>query len=100
LAERENTVPPLNYGTERGPSSGYREWVNAATAQMQEAGIDDPETRALLEQRNVTHVYVGQQQGRVNYIGPHVLDPETIAQSEHYRPVYHEDRVWVFEVGS
>ncbi|MGD2144086.1 MAG: hypothetical protein PVF54_06380 [Anaerolineae bacterium] len=97
LAERENTVPPLNYGTERGPSSGYREWVNAATAQMQEAGIDDPETRALLEQRNVTHVYVGQQQGRVNYIGPHVLDPETIAQSEHYQPVYHRDRVWVFE---
>jgi hypothetical protein len=100
LAGRANTVPPLNYGTEQGVRSGYREWVNEVTAQIQAAGIDDRETAALLEDRGITHVYVGQQQGRVNYGGPHVLDPEAMLESEWYRPMYHRDRVWVFKVDS
>jgi hypothetical protein len=98
LGERANTVPPLNYGTEQGTQPGYREWVNEVTAQIQKSGIDDAETAALLEERDITHVYVGQQQGRVNYGGPHVLDPRAMVESERYRPVYHRDRVWVFEV--
>jgi hypothetical protein len=98
LAERGNTVPPLNYGTEQGNRPGYREWVNEMTAQIQTAGIGDPETAALLKERDITHVYVGQQQGRVNYGGPHVLDPRVMVESERYDPVYHVDRVWVFEV--
>jgi hypothetical protein len=98
LAERTNTVPPLNYGTEQGARPGYREWVNEVTAQIQRAGLDDAETTALLEDRGITHVYVGQQQGRVNYGGPHVLSPRVMVESERYDPVYHEDRVWVFEL--
>ncbi|MFQ6100904.1 MAG: DUF6541 family protein [Anaerolineae bacterium] len=98
LAGRANTVPPLNYGTEQGPRPGYREWVNEPTRQIQEAGMDDPETLALLEERGITHVYIGQQQGRVNYSGPDVLDPGALLDSVHYRLVYHQDRVWVFEV--
>ncbi len=98
LTGRANTVPPLNYGTERGPDPGYRLQVNEVTAQIQQAGLEDPETLALLEARGITHVYVGQQQGRVNYRGPHVLDPVTMRESPHYRPIYHRDRVWIFEV--
>lgn len=98
LAGRANMVPPLNYGTEQGPRPDYREWVNEVTGQIQEAGIDDPATLALLEERGVTHVYIGQQQGRVNYGGPHVLDPKAMEQSGRYRTAYHRDRVWVFEV--
>jgi hypothetical protein len=100
LARRANTVPPLNYGTEQGTQAGYREWVNEVTAQIQRAGMGDPETTALLKDRGITHVYVGQQQGRVNYGGPHVLDPGAMVESERYDSVYHEDRVWLFEVGS
>jgi len=98
LAGRANTVPPLNYGTEQGPGPGYREWVNDLTRQLQGASADDPVTLALLRERGITHVYVGQQQGRVNYSGPDVLDPEAFLRSAHYRPVYHQDRVWVFEL--
>ena len=98
LAERSNTVPPLNYDLEEEMWPGYQEWVNDLTGQLQEAGIDEPQTLASLKERGVTHVYVGQRQGRVNYGGPHVLDPETLLQSRHYRPVYHQDRVWVFEL--
>ena len=98
LAKRANTVPPLNYGTEQGPRPGYREWVNEVTARVQETGIDDPATLALLEERGVTHVYIGQRQGRVNYGGPYVLDPETMRLSTAYQPLYHRDRVWVFGI--
>ena len=100
LAGRENTVPPLNYGTEQGTWPEYREWVNELTRQIQGTGIDDPGTLALLQERGITYVYIGQQQGRVNYNGPDVLDPETLRHSRHYRSVYHRDRVWVFEVNN
>jgi hypothetical protein len=98
LAGRANTVPPLNYALEQGPWPGYRLWVNDLTRQIQERGVDDPETVDELRAREITHVYIGQRQGRVNYAGPHVLSPEELLQSSYYRPVYHQDQVWVFEL--
>ena len=98
LAERENTVPPLNYSLEQGPWPKYRDWVKALTGQIQGAQIDDPATLTLLQVRGITHVYIGQRQGRVNYTGPDVLDPEALLHSGQYQLVYHQDRVWIFEV--
>ena len=98
LAERGNTVPPLNYGTEQGPGVEYRLQINEVWRQIQEKGVEAPETLALLAQRNIRYLYIGQQQGRVNYTGPSVLDPERLVNSAVYQPVYHRDRVWVFEV--
>ena len=98
LAGRANTMPPLMYALEQGPWPGYGDWVNELTQQTQEKGMDDPTTLEILRERQVTHVYVGQQQGRVNYTGPHVLQPEELINSANYRLVYHQDRVWVFEV--
>lgn len=43
-------------------------------------------------------MYIGQQQGRVNYQGPGVLAPQELLSGTSYRPVYHQGRVWVFEV--
>lgn len=100
LAHRANTVPPLNYGTEQGQDPRYRELVNEVTAQIKQVEIDSPTMLKLLKERGVTYVYIGQQQGRVNYGGPHVLDPEAMKRSEPYWPVYHHDRVWVFEIDS
>jgi hypothetical protein len=98
LAGRVNTVPPLNYSAEQGPWPEYRLWVNELTAMIQERGVADPITIGELRKRGITHVYIGQQQGRVNYGGPHVLSPNTLRDSPSYRPVYHQDKVWVFEL--
>jgi len=98
LAERDNTVPPLNYNLEEEPWAGYRLWLKEPTRQMGEVGIGDPAMLAMLRERRITYLYVGQQQGGVNYDGPDVLDPEALLGSEHYEAVYHQDRVWVFEV--
>ena len=96
LAERANTVPPLNYGTEQGPRPDYSEWVNDLVRQVQDAGVDDPATLAMLWERGVTHIYIGQRQGQVNYKGDAILNPQVLLDSAYWRVIYHEDRVWVF----
>jgi hypothetical protein len=98
MAGRANTVPPLNYGTEQGPQPDYREWVNDLTRQIQGVGMDNSATLTMLRERGITHVYIGQQQGQVNYSGPETLDPEALLRSTHYRLVYYQDRVWIFEM--
>jgi hypothetical protein len=98
LAGRTNTVPPLNYSAEKGPRADYRLWINELTRLLQVQGVDHPEMVRELRERGITHVYIGQQQGRVNYGGPHVLSPEVLQRSESYRPVYHQDQVWIFEL--
>jgi hypothetical protein len=98
LAGRANTVPPLNYGTEQGPRPDYRIWVNELTAQVQQFGIDSSEVLKLLRDRAVTHIYIGQQGGAVNYQGPKTLDLNVLLKSSHYRLIYHQDRVWIFEI--
>jgi hypothetical protein len=98
MTQRQITLPPITYGSEQGPQSNYIYWVNALTAEIQNKGITSPDVFALLRERGVTHVYVGQRQGRVNYDGPHMLEPAKLLASPHFRPVYQQDRVWIFEV--
>lgn len=97
LARRQVTLPPLNYALEGEPRSGYRQWVNELPARLEELGPADPAVLALLQERGVTHVYLGQQQGRVNDAQA-LLSPQVLLSDAHYRPVYHQDRVWIFEV--
>ncbi|HHX44923.1 MAG TPA: hypothetical protein GX714_13195 [Chloroflexi bacterium] len=97
LAGRATTLPPLTYVSEEGPRPAYRLWVNGLTAALQGVRLDDAELLAALREHGVTHVYIGQRQGRVNYSGPDVLDPARLADSALFRPIYHQDRVWVFE---
>ena len=97
LAGRATTLPPLTYVAETGPRPEYRLWVNGLTAALQGARLDDEGALVALREHGVTHVYIGQHQGRVNYAGPDVLDPAELADSPHFRAVYQEDRVWVFE---
>ena len=98
LAHRAVSVPPLNYTFEADPWPGYRQWVNALTAQIAKQGIDQPDTLKLLQERGIQYVYIGQQQGRVNYSGPQVLSPEQLAASPHFETLYHQDRVWIFAI--
>ncbi len=98
LANRSNTVPPINYGMESWSQASYGQQVQDLSGLLVSAEPDDSATLALLRQYAVTHLYIGQRQGRVNYGGPSVLDPQELERSAHYRPVYHQDRVWVFAV--
>ncbi len=96
LAHRQTTLPPLTYTAEQGPFPDYRNWVNALTAELQRQDIDAPDIQRLLHERGITHVYIGQRQGTVNYAGMHTINPEHVLASPHFRLIYHEDRVWIF----
>jgi hypothetical protein len=97
LAHRSTTLPPLNYSVEVGPRPNYRLWINKLTRMIQEKGVDHPDVLRTLQDRDVTHIYIGQQQGSVNNSGFR-LDINTLIDSPHFRPIYHQDRVWIFEI--
>lgn len=97
LANRQNTVPPLLYMHEEGPRYDYREWLNLVYAQIENAGLGDAITRQLLREHGITHLYLGQMQGRVNDSTP-LFDPYQLLELPFLRLVYHQDRVWIFEI--
>ncbi|MBI5033467.1 MAG: hypothetical protein HZB51_23340 [Chloroflexi bacterium] len=100
LTKRQTNLPPLNYGTEVGIRPDYRQWINALPAEILRKGIDHSDVLAMLRERGITYVYIGQRQGRVNYDGPSILNPQQLLASAHYRLAYQQDRVWIFEVAN
>jgi len=96
LAHRQTTLPPILYALEQGPRPGYREWINLLSTEIQDKGLEHADVVALLKERGVTHVYIGQRQGRVNNLEGPALKPEELLDSSHFRLLYHQDRVWVF----
>lgn len=98
LAHRPTTLPPLNYALEDEPYPGYREAVNQLVASIQQLGMDDSRIQSELFRRGVTHVFLGQRQGSLNNPYPPLLDPKSLTASPIYRLVYHQDRVYIFEV--
>lgn len=97
LAQRQVSVPPLNYANELLPGSDFRQRVDDL-GKLAPDELGDPEALALLRREGITHVYIGQRQGRVNYGGDHVLSPAELLESKHYSLVYHQDRVWILAV--
>jgi hypothetical protein len=98
LAKRQTTLPPITYGSEQGPRTDYISWINLLTREIQNKGITHSDILALLRERSVNYVYIGQREGRVNYNGPNILDPGKLLLEPSFRLVYHQDRVWIFEV--
>jgi hypothetical protein len=98
LTKRQITVPPLNYGTERGPRTDFRKWINALPKAIETDGVTNPDVLQIFLDRKITYVYIGQQQGRVNNNGPVELDPSQLSNDPHFRTIYHQDRVWIFEI--
>lgn len=90
LTGRRNTSPPLHYGMEFATDPDYRLKVNALVRQVLENPVDSPETLRLLREHGVTHVYIGEKGGK--------LQPQAFLASPHYRTVYHEGKVWIFEI--
>jgi len=98
LAGRQVTVPPLAYGGEVPLEAEARGRIQALNMRLSESDPDNPDLLALLQAEGVTHVYVGQRQGRVNNPSRSPLDPHLLVQSANYQLVYRQDRVWIFEV--
>jgi hypothetical protein len=98
-ASRATTLPPLTYASEDSSQPNFREWTNELVAEVEEKGIENPGVLKVLADRGVTHVYIGQRQGRVNTSKP-LLSIEQLLASPHYQLIYNKDRVWIFEISN
>ena len=97
LANRITTLPPLPYVAEQGKFPKFREWVNELVDQIPTKRFEHPDLISLLQDRGITHVYIGQLQGMVNSPGPLIRTEELLA-NPNFQLVYHQDRVWIFEL--
>jgi hypothetical protein len=100
LTGRQNSVPPLMYGSESPLSPDYPGQVHDLVARIQEMDLCTPEGLALLKENSISYIYVGQGEGRVGNPGAPLLSATDLLDAACYQPIYHEDRVWIFAVGN
>jgi hypothetical protein len=98
LTGMETTLPPINYVAEKGPQPDYVGDINALTAEIQQKGINSLQVKELLHERQITHIYIGQQQGQVNASGPPLLQIDQLLANPDFHLIYRQDRVWIFEL--
>jgi hypothetical protein len=98
ITMRDTTVPPATAYLEAAEEAAYAASLTALARELRGVDMDSSAVLSLLAQNHVTHVFVGQKQGRVNYTGNDVLDPVALNSSPYYHAVYHQDGVWIFEV--
>ena len=96
-AHRQTSLPPINYGNEKSFEADYREQVNLLQSEILAKGIDHPDVLRMLHERGIRYIYVGQRHGRVNNAGAD-LYPPTMLASPAFKPIYHQDRVYIFEI--
>jgi len=90
LTGRANTVPPITYASETSLVPNYIIEVNEFARKLQSTSLDTVKALQLLRENDVTHIYIGEKGGSIQ--------PEKLLQSSHYRVIYHQDNVWIFEV--
>jgi len=97
-AERSNTVPPINYASEQGIQSNYFDQVNSLYETLVREGFNSEKVIDMLMETPITHVYIGQRQGTINYSGPHRLQQNGILLTDYFKLIYQRDRVWIYEL--
>ncbi|MDQ4075266.1 MAG: hypothetical protein M3220_03370 [Chloroflexota bacterium] len=98
-AQRQTTIPPMIYDSERGFDPEYRYQVNSRYARLQAAHGDPTALAATMREEGVDYLYIGAQQGRVG-LPPDMapLDPLALDTSPAFETLYTDDLVWVFKV--
>jgi len=98
LAGRRSTLPPLPYVSEKAVDPNYRAWVNDFHATVWKTTLDSAAGAAWLRANHITHIYIGEKAGTVGNTTGIALSAQALEASPFYRPIYHADQVWVFEV--
>jgi hypothetical protein len=97
LARRENTMPPQYALLNEAPAEPeYSQRVVDLVAHLEEHSPASPEGLSRLCEWGITHVYVGQGQGKVGAGAVQLFSPDDLTDSPAFRPVYCQDRVRIF----
>jgi hypothetical protein len=94
---RQITLPPMTYTVEKAPRADYNQWVPLLPYEIQAKGVTDPSVLAMLQERGITYVYIGQAPGPLND-DPYKIPIAQLLNDPHFQPIYHKDLVWVFKI--
>jgi hypothetical protein len=101
LAKRQNTMPPQYALLNEVPAEPeYTQRVVELVARLEANSPASQEGIRLLCDWGITHVYVGQGQGKVGAGAVQLFSPETLAASPAFSAVYRQDRVAIFALDS
>ena len=75
---------------------GYSQQVVDLVTLLEGHSPASPEGLARLCEWGITHVYIGQGQGRVGAGAVQLFSPKALSNSPAFRLLYYQDRVWVF----
>jgi hypothetical protein len=97
LAGRQSTLPPQYALMNEIPiESGYTQSLVDLVNSLNASPLDTPRGIALLCDRGITHLFIGQRQGYVGFDVVRLFSAETLLNSPYFRLLYHQDRVYVF----
>ena len=75
----------------------YNQFVVSLVAELRKVGVTSSEGIAILCRSHITHVYVGQEQGRIALPPPEpMLSITSLEMSPAFRPIYRQDKIGVF----
>ena len=99
LTGRQNSMPPQYAMLSEIPfSPDYSKDVVALVAGLEGNSLDSENGLNLLCDQDITHIYIGQGHGMVGYGATQLFSPVTLADSQAYHPIYHQDRVHIYEI--
>lgn len=97
LAGRANTMPPQYAIVNEAPSlPDYTRRVVGLVAVLETASLGSPEGLRALCAEEVSHVYIGQGQGRVGLGASQLFALGELGGSPAFEPVYRRDRVAIY----
>jgi len=99
LTGRQNTIPPLLYGTEAPVDPQYREMVLEDLLYLEQVTPTSADGICYLRNRGVTHVYVGEMDGRVGTPPPEpLLEVNEMQAGPAFEVLYSKGKVRIFRL--
>jgi len=92
-----SNLPPMIYTYEQGPDPEYSDRIAIIPQTIQAESLISANVLSLLEERGITYVYVGQLRGG-NIDGEEMKLLNQLVDNPQFKLVYHQDRVWIFEI--
>ena len=97
LARRENTMPPQYALLNEVPARPqYSQEVVDLVARLEQHAPSSAEGLKMLCKWGITHVYIGQRQGKAGAGAVQLFSPDDFSNSPAFYLLYHQDRVWIF----
>jgi hypothetical protein len=97
LAERQNTIPPQYALMNEAPvDPSYGQNVVQLVGQLEDAEVSSPESMAMICKWGITHVYIGQRQGKASFEAAQLFSPEEFLNNPDFSQVYQKDHVHIF----